>query len=761
LEKLVDVLHGNAGPSIFAGADDRSHPAGGGDLAGGGGGGSWDFAQAALLVQNSSAVYGRKVDYFSSLVVKALEGFQHSIDEAGLSNSRGGGGGNNARGGAANRNGGGNATDEDRAFWGLLRDDNYDFLTLDDVMPVAKPSDITRGTAAKRRKQQQNDRRASLGTLSLSRYSMSFHTQRQSTLQSLSQQLSGANQASSSHLASSVLDHLDAAGPSGALEDAPYRVPKYHSLNLVGSKCEVTPTGALLLPGVAEASGVLGRRHPRRGRRSVPVVVQASIDREDADGTPSHKSLSPDEPAGAADDVDFPVASDDPYDDDDDDDRDNSGPGFDFGGHDDDDHENQALAPQQQQHSRAGVLRTAQDGSRMPKKSVTFNDPWELLDPHQPVGNPRPLKKGMTLVVPDGLADLPSDCVTGARTKSRTGKEARRNVGRASQSLAAALRRSTNGPLSESYATDMYRHLTDGTDLPEMSLTDLAFGEEFAYIRKLNRRIQMAEKRKARQSAHSGAADVDAWDVGHDPVQDDRDADFGAFDDGNDDDYEDYERDDSGGGGGGIVWGDDEGPNTGNAGLASVEDAFHGDDGTIRECVRRRCNAAPLTLVRLLSFLLLPDDGGLTFEELCRARIQEFAKGAEKYANETQLLQRVRRWQEKLQPLLEEEEERQVFDIHEYGRAIIDSIQTELATRKDDDEVDDDNSVDVDSTTVPFEAVARDRPKYDVPRLFLAALSLCNAGNVCIDEDLNLQLLSPVMEHPMETFLAPSVREKQ
>jgi Condensin II complex subunit CAP-H2 or CNDH2, C-term len=378
-----------------------------------------------------------------------------------------------------------------------------------------------------------------------------------------------------------------------------------------------------------------------------------------------------------------------------------------------------------------------------------------ILDPHQPVGYHRPLKKGMTLVIPDGLSDLPSDCVTGARTKSRAGKEARRNVGRASQSSAAALRRSTNGPLSESYATDMYRNLTDGTDMPEMSLTDPAFGDEFAYIVKRNRRIQMAEKRKARQSARSAADVVDAWDGGKDAVEDDRDADFGDFDAGNDDDYEDYEREDSGGGG--IVWGDDEGPNTGNAGLASVEDAFHGDDGTIRECVRRRCNAVLLTLVPLLSFLLLPDDGGLTFEELCRARIQEFAKGAEKYANETQLLQRVRRWQEKLQPLLEEEEQRQVFDIHEYGRAIIDSIQNELATRKD--EVDG-TSVDVDPTTVPFEAVARDRPKYDVPRLFLAALSLCNAGNVHIDEDLNLQLLSPVMEHPMETFLAPSVREK-
>jgi hypothetical protein len=30
---------------------------------------------------------------------------------------------------------------------------------------------------------------------------------------------------------------------------------------------------------------------------------------------------------------------------------------------------------------------------------------------------------------------------------------------------------------------------------------------------------------------------------------------------------------------------------------------------------------------------------------------------------------------------------------------------------------------------------------------------------VSIDQDLNLQLLNPVVEHPMEIFLAPSAQE--
>lgn len=125
---------------------------------------------------------------------------------------------------------------------------------------------------------------------------------------------------------------------------------------------------------------------------------------------------------------------------------------------------------------------------------------------------------------------------------------------------------------------------------------------------------------------------------------------------------------------------------------------------------------------------------------------------------------RVRLWQEKIRPLLEAEEERETFDIHKYGQVVLLSLQAELANNSEgiQGEVCEDSITDVDNCprSVSFEAIARRCPKYDVPRLFLAALSLCNSGNIEIDPDLNIVMLSPDVVQPMESYLAPSAREQ-
>lgn len=69
---------------------------------------------------------------------------------------------------------------------------------------------------------------------------------------------------------------------------------------------------------------------------------------------------------------------------------------------------------------------------------------------------------------------------------------------------------------------------------------------------------------------------------------------------------------------------------------------------------------------------------GKSFEELCRAHIQAFAKGAEEFAMNTQLSRRVSKWQAKLAPILEEEERRAEFDIHKYSERLIASAQKGL-----------------------------------------------------------------------------------
>jgi condensin-2 complex subunit H2 len=66
---------------------------------------------------------------------------------------------------------------------------------------------------------------------------------------------------------------------------------------------------------------------------------------------------------------------------------------------------------------------------------------------------------------------------------------------------------------------------------------------------------------------------------------------------------------------------------------------------------------------------------------------------------------------------------------------------------------------------VDFASVARNRPQYEVCRLFLASLSLSNSGNILpvqSDDDnsgnhLKLHLLNTAIDRPMDTYLAPSV----
>ena len=76
--------------------------------------------------------------------------------------------------------------------------------------------------------------------------------------------------------------------------------------------------------------------------------------------------------------------------------------------------------------------------------------------------------------------------------------------------------------------------------------------------------------------------------------------------------------------------------------------------------------------------------GPKTFEELCRAHIEAFAKGAQEYALSSQLTDRVNLWQERLAPILEEEERRAEFDIHAYASRVIQLAQEELVRKEDD-----------------------------------------------------------------------------
>ncbi|OWZ23604.1 Condensin-2 complex subunit H2 [Phytophthora megakarya] len=135
-------------------------------------------------------------------------------------------------------------------------------------------------------------------------------------------------------------------------------------------------------------------------------------------------------------------------------------------------------------------------------------------------------------------------------------------------------------------------------------------------------------------------------------------------------------------------------------------------------------------------------DGPLTYEEICRQHLASFMSGTEKYVRETDLSKKVSDWQEKLTPLLKQQDTHPPFDIHHYGREIIGRLEEEQknssldkqrkSTRRDKNkrarvgQVSDDEE----REAVPFETLVDGKSQYEVCRLFLASLQLANNGNV-------------------------------
>jgi condensin-2 complex subunit H2 len=78
----------------------------------------------------------------------------------------------------------------------------------------------------------------------------------------------------------------------------------------------------------------------------------------------------------------------------------------------------------------------------------------------------------------------------------------------------------------------------------------------------------------------------------------------------------------------------------------------------------------------------IQNSDGKTFEELCRLHLKEFAKGAEQFAVETQLSKRVSNWQNNLEKVLAEEEDRPEFNIQTYGSRIIQNAETCIRQQK-------------------------------------------------------------------------------
>lgn len=150
----------------------------------------------------------------------------------------------------------------------------------------------------------------------------------------------------------------------------------------------------------------------------------------------------------------------------------------------------------------------------------------------------------------------------------------------------------------------------------------------------------------------------------------------------------------------------------------------------------------PMTSYEAAASAVSTHDGPLTYEDICRQHLASFMSGTEKYVRETDLSKQVTDWQEKLTPLLKQQDAHPPFDIQSYGREIIgrleqQSLHKHSKTTKKDAKTNkrarlDSDGDDEEPETVPFEALVGGKSQFEVCRLFLASLQLANNGNVAL-----------------------------
>jgi hypothetical protein len=173
----------------------------------------------------------------------------------------------------------------------------------------------------------------------------------------------------------------------------------------------------------------------------------------------------------------------------------------------------------------------------------------------------------------------------------------------------------------------------------------------------------------------------------------------------------------------------------------------------------------------------LDQDDELTYEELVRVHIDAKIRAAEAFAIQTDLTKRVSVWRDRIEPVLEEEDARPVFDIHVYGERILDG----LAELRLDSSVDATHrhSMVAEASSAELQnpvgfrqilEVSAANEQYDIPRSFSSMLQLVNSGNLRIikpetddcPNDFAIQLVSKVMPHKkIPDYLAPSAVEAQ
>ncbi|XP_004845362.1 condensin-2 complex subunit H2 isoform X2 [Heterocephalus glaber] len=140
----------------------------------------------------------------------------------------------------------------------------------------------------------------------------------------------------------------------------------------------------------------------------------------------------------------------------------------------------------------------------------------------------------------------------------------------------------------------------------------------------------------------------------------------------------------------------------------------------------------------------------LRYEELVRRNVELFIATSQKFVQETELNQRIRDWEDTIQPLLQEQEQHEPFDIHTYGDQVV-SRFPQL------------------NEWCPFAELVAGQPAFEVCRSMLASLQLANDYTVEISQQpgletavdtMSLRLLTHQRAHKrFQTYMAPSMAQ--
>ena len=733
-----------------------------------------NFSAAALKIQNSAAIYNRKVDFLHQVVYEVFNDFI----QAQLYNSK------NKKKRNSSRSAGGDVDIETFHEY----DPELQFLLLDDVLPTDKTEGNRKINLREKIYDENNMTMMNLdNTLATNvlpgggNNNNRTPTNNDVTLLSLGGVMSATRmmdqngtfmitrqslgQAAPTTLSRMLMANLQGNGHVGD-----------GNLRLLAGMCDVGSDGALLMPGTRTSVFINGEAAPTpRGGDGGGGMMNGDDDNHAGTIEIFPGGLSPGPDASDRNNS-FGLAAGDEYDNGDD----NDDGGASFGGNNNDDgfgddndngfggfQLNEEEKENEENIDTPKVLNFSKQQQQPPKKKKVVEDPWAVLDPHEPSKDrAQPLRIGVTYRLPPGLDDdeRPSVSVTGSRTRTKAAtaknKAAKNNgVARLSnddfhQPPFLADVTFDEGDGDSNGDGDVSFQVETGVHVSLLKSNELIFGDEFAYVAKAHAKHKEAVKKQRKlqqQQQQEGGMDAEVNRNGY----------CNDYADGDDDDYggggfdfaDGVDDDGSFGGGGTNENQQPAATNRSNVDFTAIDDVF-ASSGFNENAYNDDDNFG--------------DNFQQTFEDLCRAHLRKFAKSAEMYAKETQLTKRVGTWQAGLAPLLEEQEERPEFDIHDVGRDILETVESSLTnvrkrTSTGAKKIDKSSSQ---NNRVGFsEIFDKDCEDYEVCRVFLSTLMLCNCGNVAIHnggdgeklaKNLEIELLEAIFQPPMETFIAPS-----